>query len=146
MFCTKSRNISSLCYECCTHFSFMFKSCLGLHNKNKIQTIHPIRMAMESIHPVISPTSNPVVSAEYSNSLQWCSSILNNVLWCSCGCCIPVCVCVCPVTYSPGPMMVYALTLNVTTELGGRSLSVWCVSDVLILILSSTTLLLNWSS
>ena len=28
-------------------------------------------------------------------------------------------------------MMVYALTLNVTTVLGGRSLSVCCVADVL---------------
>ena len=38
----------------------------------------------------------------------------------------------CPVTYTPGPMMVYALTLNVTTVLGGRSLSVCCVVDVLV--------------
>ena len=35
-------------------------------------------------------------------------------------------------TASPGPMMVYALTLNVTTVLGGRSLSVCCVADVLV--------------
>ena len=36
------------------------------------------------------------------------------------------------VTYSPGPMMVYALTLNVTTVLGGMFVSVWFVSDVLV--------------
>ena len=36
------------------------------------------------------------------------------------------------VTYSPGPMMVYALTLNVTTVLGGQSLKVCCVADVLV--------------
>ena len=35
------------------------------------------------------------------------------------------------VTYSPGPMMVYALTLNITTVSGGKSVSVWLVSDVL---------------
>ena len=35
------------------------------------------------------------------------------------------------VMFSPGPMMVYALTLNTTTVLGGRSLSVCCVADVL---------------
>ena len=35
-------------------------------------------------------------------------------------------------TASPGPMMVYALTLNVTTVLGGRSRSVCCVADVLV--------------
>ena len=33
----------------------------------------------------------------------------------------------CPVTYSPGPMMVYALTLNVNVVLGGRALSVSAV-------------------
>ena len=38
----------------------------------------------------------------------------------------------CPVTISPDPMMVYALTLNVATVLGGRSLSVCCVADVLV--------------
>ena len=38
---------------------------------------------------------------------------------------------VCIVTFSPGPMMVYALTLNTTEELGVRSLSVCCVADVL---------------
>ena len=32
---------------------------------------------------------------------------------------------------SPGPMMVYALTMNVTTVLGGEFVSVWFVSDVL---------------
>ena len=31
----------------------------------------------------------------------------------------------------PGPMMVYALTLNVIIVLGGRYLSVCCVADVL---------------
>ena len=36
------------------------------------------------------------------------------------------------VTYSPGPMMVYALTLNVTTVLGGIFVSVWFMSDVLV--------------
>ena len=36
------------------------------------------------------------------------------------------------VTYSPGPTMVYALTLNVTSELGGMFVSVWFVSDVLV--------------
>ena len=35
-------------------------------------------------------------------------------------------------TASPGPMMVYALTLNITTVLGGRSLNVCCVADVLV--------------
>ena len=34
-------------------------------------------------------------------------------------------------TAFPGPMMVFALTLNVTTVLGGRSISVYCVADVL---------------
>ena len=38
---------------------------------------------------------------------------------------------VCIVTFSPGPMMVYALTLNTTKVLGVRSLSVCCVADVL---------------
>ena len=38
----------------------------------------------------------------------------------------------CPVTFSPGPMIVYALTLNVITVLGGRSLSMSCVADVLV--------------
>ena len=33
---------------------------------------------------------------------------------------------------SPGPMMVYALTLNVIIVLGGRYLSVCCVADVLV--------------
>ena len=35
-------------------------------------------------------------------------------------------------TASPGPMMVYALTLYSTVVLGGRSLSVSCVADVLV--------------
>ena len=35
----------------------------------------------------------------------------------------------CPVTYSPGPMMVYALTLNVNVVLGGRYVS---VSDMVV--------------
>ena len=36
------------------------------------------------------------------------------------------------VTYSPGPMMVYALTLNVTAVSGGKYVSVRFVSDVLV--------------
>ena len=36
------------------------------------------------------------------------------------------------ITVSPGPMMVYALTLNVIIVLGGRYLSVCCVADVLV--------------
>ena len=36
------------------------------------------------------------------------------------------------VTYSPDPMMVYALTLNVTSVSGGKSVSVWFVCDVLV--------------
>ena len=36
------------------------------------------------------------------------------------------------VTPSPGPMMVYALTVNVTAVLGGKYVSVWFVSDVLV--------------
>ena len=35
-------------------------------------------------------------------------------------------------TDSPGPMIVYALTLYSTAVLGGRSLSVSCVADVLV--------------
>ena len=35
-------------------------------------------------------------------------------------------------TASPGPMIVYALTLYSTAVLGGRSLSVSCVADVLV--------------
>ena len=35
-------------------------------------------------------------------------------------------------TVSPGPMMVYALTLSVTTVLGDRSSSLCCVANVLI--------------
>ena len=34
---------------------------------------------------------------------------------------------------SPGPITEYALTIVVIDELGGRSLSVYCVSDVLVL-------------
>lgn len=37
-----------------------------------------------------------------------------------------------PVTSSPGPTLVYALTLNETTVLGGRSVSVCCVVDMLV--------------
>ena len=37
-----------------------------------------------------------------------------------------------PTVASPGPMMVYALTLNVIIVLGGRYLSVCCVADVLV--------------
>ena len=37
-----------------------------------------------------------------------------------------------PETASPGPMIVYALTLYSTAVLGGRSLSVSCVADVLV--------------
>ena len=36
------------------------------------------------------------------------------------------------VTYSPGPMMVYALTLNVASVSGEKFISVWFVSDVLV--------------
>ena len=36
------------------------------------------------------------------------------------------------VTLSPGPMMVYAVTLNVTTVLGLKPFSVCCVADVLV--------------
>ena len=35
-------------------------------------------------------------------------------------------------TAYPGPMVVYALTLYSTAVLGGRSLSVSCVADVLV--------------
>ena len=35
-------------------------------------------------------------------------------------------------TASPGPMIVYALTLYSTVVLRGRSLSVSCVADVLV--------------
>ena len=44
------------------------------------------------------------------------------------------------VTYSPGPMMVYALTLNVTAVLGGKFVSEWFVSDVLVQINNSMRL------
>ena len=37
------------------------------------------------------------------------------------------------VTLSPGPMMVYAVTLNVATVLGLKPFSVCCVADVLVL-------------
>ena len=37
-----------------------------------------------------------------------------------------------PETASPGPMIVYALTLYSIAVLGGRSLSVSCVADVLV--------------
>ena len=37
-----------------------------------------------------------------------------------------------PETASPGPMIVYAQTLYSTAVLGGRSLSVSCVADVLV--------------
>ena len=37
-----------------------------------------------------------------------------------------------PETASPGPMIVYALTLYSTAVLIGRSLSVSCVADVLV--------------
>ena len=36
------------------------------------------------------------------------------------------------VTYSPGPMIVYALTLNATSVSGGKFVSVWFVSGVLV--------------
>ena len=35
-------------------------------------------------------------------------------------------------TAFPGPVIVFALTLNVTTVFGGRSVSVYCVADVLV--------------
>ena len=35
-------------------------------------------------------------------------------------------------TYSPGPMMVYALTLKITSVSGGKFVSVWFVHDVLV--------------
>ena len=34
------------------------------------------------------------------------------------------------VTFGPGPIIVYALTLNVMLVFGGRSLIVCCVADV----------------
>ena len=44
------------------------------------------------------------------------------------------------VTYSPGPMMVYALTLNATSVSGGKFVSEWLVSDVLVQIKDSLRL------
>ena len=35
-------------------------------------------------------------------------------------------------TYSPGPMVVYALTLKVTSVSGGKFISVWFVTEVLV--------------
>ena len=56
----------------------------------------------------------------------------------------------CPDTSSPGPMMVYALTLNVTIVLGGRSLNTYCLTVVLTIVVDElhehSSLTLNRSS